>query len=117
MPRAILYERIDRRIESMLEGGLVDEVKNLLEKGFPPNLPVFSAIGYRQIIAYLQGSLSLSEAEQEIKRATRTLVRRQANWFKPDDPGIHWFDLSTTGDGVIVEFIRSRLTLTPAAFI
>ncbi|OGO33943.1 MAG: tRNA (adenosine(37)-N6)-dimethylallyltransferase MiaA [Chloroflexi bacterium RBG_16_54_18] len=117
MPRAVLYERIDRRIESMLESGLVDEVKNLLERGFPPDLPVFSAIGYRQIIAYLQGSLALSEAEMGIKRTTRVLVRRQANWFKADDPGIHWFDLSTTGVDSIVEFIRSWLTLNPTAVI
>ncbi len=117
MPRAVLYERIDRRIESMLESGLVAEVKNLLERGFPPDLPVFSAIGYRQIIAHLQGSLSLTEAVVEIKRATRVLVRRQANWFKVNDPGIHWFDLSTTGDTAIIKFIRSWLGSNPTAVI
>ncbi len=117
MPRAVLFERIDRRIESMLDSGLVAEVKNLLERGFPPDLPVFSAIGYRQIITHLQGSLSLTEAETEIKRATRVLVRRQANWFKVNDPGIHWFDLSTTGDNVILEFIRSWLGSNPTAVI
>jgi len=117
MPRAVLFERIDRRIESMLESGLVAEVKNLLERGFPPDIPVFSAIGYRQIIAHLQGSLSLSEAEMEIKRATRVLVRRQANWFKVNDPGIHWVELSTTGNMAIIEFIRSWLNSNPTAVI
>lgn len=117
MPRSILFERIDRRIESMLESGLVAEVKSLLERGFSPDLTVFSAIGYRQIIAHLQGSLNLSEAEMEIKRATRVLVRRQANWFKVNDPGIHWFDLTTTGDNAIIEFIRSWVDSNPAAVI
>ena len=76
-----------------------------------------SGDGYRQIITHLQGSLSLTEAETEIKRATRVLVRRQANWFKVNDPGIHWFDLSTTGDNVILEFIRSWLGSNPTAVI
>ena len=101
----------------MLKSGLVDEVKNLLERGFPPELPVFSAFGYRQIIAYLQGNLSLSEAESDMKRATRVLVRRQANWFKIDDPAISWFDLSNTGVDTIVNFIRSWLTKNPTAVI
>ena len=75
----------------MLNAGLVEEVRGLLAKGYPPDLPAFSAIGYREIIDYLLGKSSLEEATARIKRQTRIFVRRQANWFKPDDPNIHWF--------------------------
>jgi tRNA dimethylallyltransferase len=94
-PRPELYQRVDARIQMMIEAGLVEEVRALLERGFSPDLPSLSAIGYRQIIAYLQGKISLDEAVQQIQRATRIFVRRQANWFKPDDPDIHWFNAGT----------------------
>ncbi len=90
-PRPELYVRIDTRIEAMIEAGLVEEVRSLLNQGFAPDLPTLSAIGYREIIAYLQGRLTLSEAVTQIKRATRIFVRRQTNWFKTNDPNIHWF--------------------------
>jgi tRNA dimethylallyltransferase len=89
--RPELYARIDARIDAMLAGGLVDEVQGLLRQGYPPTLPNLSAIGYREIIAYLQGKTSLEEAIMLIKRATRVFVRRQANWFKTNDPTIYWF--------------------------
>jgi tRNA dimethylallyltransferase len=90
-PRSDLYEQIDRRVEAMIEAGLVEEVQSLLNKGYPSDLSTLSAIGYRQIIDYLVGKISLDEAIQQIKRSTRILVRRQANWFKDHDPDIHWF--------------------------
>jgi tRNA dimethylallyltransferase len=90
-PRSELYKRIDQRVEAMLEAGLVEEVQSLLNKGYPPDLPTLSAIGYRQIIDYLIEKISLDEAIQQIKRSTRILVRRQANWFKDHDPDIRWF--------------------------
>ena len=82
-PRAELYARIDARIHDMLKAGFVEEVQHLLARGYSPDLPSLSAIGYRQIIDYLQGRLSLEEAISQIKRLTRQFVRRQANWFKP----------------------------------
>jgi tRNA dimethylallyltransferase len=90
-PRPELYTRIDARIEAMLDTGFVDEVRDLLAAGYAPDLPSLSAIGYRQIIAYLQGEIDLEEAVMLMKRFTRRFVRRQANWFKLDDPNIHWF--------------------------
>jgi tRNA dimethylallyltransferase len=89
-PRAELYERIDARIRRMLENGLVGEVQDLLSKGYSADLPPLSAIGYREIMAYIQGKITLEAAEIEMKRATRIYVRRQANWFKANDPDIHW---------------------------
>jgi tRNA dimethylallyltransferase len=92
-PRAILYKRIDARIRTMLEGGLVEEVSGLLNKGYKADLPALSAIGYHEISAYLQGRISLEDAESQMRRNTRILVRRQANWFKTSDPKIHWFNV------------------------
>ncbi len=92
-PRVELYERIDRRIEQMFEDGFIDEVKGLLERGFSPELPSMSAIGYREAAAFLRGEISLEEAVLLIKRYTRNYVRRQANWFKASDPDIHWYNL------------------------
>jgi tRNA dimethylallyltransferase len=92
-PRQELYARIDSRIQSMLEMGLIEEVRGLLSKGYSPQLPTLSAIGYREMIGYIQGKTSLDEAIAQIKRNTRTFVRRQANWFKRDDPDIRWFDV------------------------
>ncbi len=90
-PRPELYARIDARIAAMFRAGLVAEVQGLLDQGYAPGLPALSAIGYREVIAALQGQYSLDEAQRQIERNTRTFVRRQANWFKPDDPLIHWF--------------------------
>ncbi len=91
-PRPELYARIDARIEAMLTAGLVDEVRGLLDAGYSPDLPAFSAIGYRECIAVIQGRIGLEDARILMKRGTRIFVRRQANWFKNDDPGIKWFD-------------------------
>ncbi len=99
-PRSELYERIDARIEAMLQTGFMDEVRDLLEAGYPPDLPAFSAIGYSQMIQVIQQEISLDEAEMLMKRLTRQFVRRQANWFKPDDPDIHWFSVEA---GVVDE--------------
>jgi tRNA dimethylallyltransferase len=93
----------------MLEAGFMDEVRGLLSQGLPSDLPAMSAIGYRQIAAHLRGEIGLEEAVRQIRRATRQFVRRQANWFKKDDPKIHWFEV---GDGVeeeIVGVIRAWL--------
>lgn len=97
--RAELYRRIDRRIDAMIGNGFVDEVRALLARGYDPGLPAMSAIGYPQIAAVIKGTMTLDEAVLSIRKGTRTYVRRQANWFKPDDPAIHWVNLSTeTGD-------------------
>ncbi|MCB2202544.1 tRNA (adenosine(37)-N6)-dimethylallyltransferase MiaA [bacterium] len=90
MDREALYQRVDQRIRLMLDAGLVSEVQGLLEAGFPPEMPTFSAIGYAEIVKYLQGKISIEDAVELIKRNTRIFVRRQANWFKPNDERITW---------------------------
>ncbi len=91
-PRAELYERIDLRIEKMFAKGLLNEVQNLLDAGYSPELPSMSALGYRECVAVLNGEMSQDEAITQMKRITRVFVRRQANWFKDDDAGITWFE-------------------------
>lgn len=93
-PRAELYMRIDERISQMINSGFVEEVQRLLERGYSPDLPTLSAIGYGEIVAYLQGKIDLDEAITIMKRRTRVFVRRQANWFQLSDPLIHWFQAS-----------------------
>lgn len=107
-PRAELYARIDQRVDQMIADGLVQEARRLLEAGYSPNLPALSAIGYREIISYLQGEIDLEEAVRLIKRKTRNFVRRQANWFKPDDPHIHWFTMREETVEEIERLIRSE---------
>ncbi len=92
-PRDQLYQCIDERIDKMISNGFVDEVRSLMDKGFSQDLSALSAIGYRQIHQHLAGEISLDEAIICIRRASRELVRRQANWFKLSDPMIHWYDM------------------------
>jgi len=109
LPRGELYAQIDNRLERMVEQGLVDEVGGLLARGFSPDLPAMSAIGYRQIVAHLQGRMTLDEALAEIRRASRRLVRHQANWFKEDDPENHVFEARPGVEEGIVELIQRWL--------
>jgi tRNA dimethylallyltransferase len=90
-PREELYQRVDERIDLMFANGLVDEVKGLLARGYPPTLPSMSAIGYRECVSVAKGLLTVEQAKVEMRRVTRIFVRRQANWFKESDPNIMWF--------------------------
>jgi tRNA dimethylallyltransferase len=108
-PRPELYERIDQRIDAMLAGGLKEEVQALLAKGYDPALPSMSAIGYREMIAHLRGEISLDETRAQMMHQTRVFVRRQANWFKPGDPDIHWFDAGPQAAAQMERTVRDWL--------
>ncbi len=90
-----LRRRIDERVDAMLAAGWVDEVRGLLASGYGPDLPSMSSLGYREIADHLRGRLSLDEAADAVKRATRRLAKRQRAWFKPSDPRIRWFHAQT----------------------
>lgn len=110
MVRSSLYRRVDERIERMIRTGLIDEVKGILDMNYAPELPALSGIGYRQIIAYLQGRLALEEAVKEMKVATHRLIRQQYNWFRLDDGRIKWFDLEEEEVySKITTFVRESL--------
>jgi tRNA dimethylallyltransferase len=109
LPRPELYARIDARVDTMMAAGLLDEVRRLAAQGYGWDLPAMSGLGYQQIGQHLRGECSLAEAVQNIKRATRVFVRRQANWFKTNDPSICWFDSARTPLGTIEAYVRERL--------
>ena len=82
--RAELYERIDQRVDQMIEAGLVEEVEGLRREGYSAALKPMQSLGYKQINAYLDGGMALEEALGDIKRATRHFARRQLIWFRAD---------------------------------
>ncbi len=91
LSRKTLYQRIERRVDQMMEQGFVQEVQTLLDAGYNPELKPLQSIGYRHIIAYLTGAKSFEEAVREMKRDTRRFAKRQLTWFRAD-PEIRWFN-------------------------
>lgn len=87
--RSALYDRINRRVDAMLAEGLLGEVAGLLEMGFDPGLKPLQSLGYRHMIAHLQGELSMPEAVRTLQRDTRRYAKRQLTWFSAD-PEITW---------------------------
>ena len=92
LDRQTLYRRIDDRIDGMIAGGWSDEVRTLLATGVTVNAPGMSAIGYREMARHVRGEITMDEVRVAVKKATRELVRRQYNWFKPADPRIAWIE-------------------------
>ena len=106
--REELYQRIDQRIARMIDQGLIEEVESLLNRGYSMDLPSMSAIGYREIARYLKKESSLDEAIILMKRNSRRYVRRQANWFKTNDPEIRWFEGNNLNFNLVVEYIEGN---------
>ncbi|MBN9645833.1 tRNA (adenosine(37)-N6)-dimethylallyltransferase MiaA [Terrisporobacter glycolicus] len=90
--REILYNRINKRVDIMMESGLIEEVKKLLSMGYDKNLISMQGIGYKEIIKYLEGEYTLDEAVEIIKRDSRRYAKRQITWFKRYKDS-EWFDL------------------------
>jgi tRNA dimethylallyltransferase len=115
LPRDLLYARVDQRIEAMIGQGLVGEVQQLLDSGFGDTLETMRVIGYNEIMSHLRREITLDEAIALIKRNTRVYVRRQANWFKPSDPNIHWLNAQ---DPELLEkaldLVEDKFGITPA---
>ncbi|SHM75402.1 tRNA dimethylallyltransferase [Caldanaerovirga acetigignens] len=103
-PREELYNRINMRVQKMIENGWVDEVKKLLAMGYTKELNSMQALGYREIIDYLEGRITLHEAIYLISRDTRRYAKRQYTWFRKDK-NIIWFDVSKEGKEKIIENI------------
>ena len=82
LPREVLYERIDQRVEIMLSEGFVDEVRGLLTDGYGAELKSMQSLGYRHMVNYLQGRLDWSEAVRTMKRDHRRYAKRQLTWFE-----------------------------------
>ena len=92
MERTELYRKIDQRVDKMIDKGLIEEVKSLLERGYDISLPSMSGIGYKQIGQFLEGETTLPIAIEKIKYETHRLARHQYAWFRLGDARIHWFN-------------------------
>ena len=103
-----LYMRVDERIMQMIQDGLIEEVRALLRLGYDDDLPALSAIGYKEAIAHIRGEITLEEVVRLMQKRTRSYIRRQANWFKPDDPRIQWFTMQSGIETAIKEYIFSE---------
>lgn len=94
--RAKLYERIDKRVDAMIEAGLVNEVQKLKDMGCSREMVSMQGLGYKEVLAYLDGEYTLEEAVYIIKRETRHFAKRQLTWFKRERDVI-WLDKQTFG--------------------
>jgi len=89
LPRPELYQRIDDRVDAMLTAGLVAEVQGLLQSGVPSDCKPLQAIGYKEVVAHLQGEHDQTEMTRLIKRNTRHFAKRQLTWFRAE-PEMQW---------------------------
>lgn len=96
MDRQKLYERIDMRVDIMMENGLENEVRKLIDMGYSPELVSMQGLGYKEFIPYFNGEISLEKAVDDIKKYTRHFAKRQLTWFRRQTEGI-WIDM-TDGD-------------------
>ena len=92
LDRQKLYERIDRRVEKMINEGFLDEVKGLKEKGYSSELKAFNSVGYKELFSYLGGKTDFQTAVERIKLNTRRYAKRQLTWFRKEKD-IKWFDV------------------------
>ena len=95
--RAELYRRIDLRVDIMLEQGLVEELRTLLDSGVPDKCTAMQAIGYKEFVAALEGRGTTQDAAEEVKKSSRHYAKRQLTWFRRN-PKMHWLTRQT-GEG------------------
>ena len=87
--RGELYRRIDRRVDIMLEVGLMEEIRSLLDSGIPEKCTAMQAIGYKEFVNALEGKETVQQAAEEVKKASRHYAKRQLTWFRRN-PAVHW---------------------------
>lgn len=105
-PRETLYDRINRRVDQMMKDGLVDEVRSLMASGLQTGGTAMQALGYKEIVSALNGSISMEEAVEDIKRGSRNYAKRQMTWFRHDDR-VHWIEApGKTIEQIVEEMIK-----------
>ncbi len=107
LDRQSLYNKINLRVDKMIEDGLVDEVKWLLHKGYNENLVSMQGLGYKELIPFIRGEISIEEATEEIKKRTRHFAKRQFTWFKHQCDG-QWYDVSNLNINKVLESIKDN---------
>ncbi len=109
LPRGDLHQRIDQRVDEMVQAGWIDEVEGLISRGITPDHSSMGSVGYREIAAFLAGDLALEEAIRNIKTSTHRFARHQYAWFRISDPRITWLDsvsgVDTQACAIIKEFL------------
>ena len=108
MDRERLYKRIDARVDAMVEAGLVDEVRALAEGGLAETLTAMQAIGYKEVVAYLDGALTLDEAIDEVKRRSRRYAKRQLSWLRRDGR-VRWLDYDRLDEDEAARIVLAAL--------
>lgn len=107
--RGLLYNRIDKRVDIMMKAGLLDEVKMLLTMGCKPGMTSMDGIGYKEIISYLDGNISLEDAIELIKKNSRNYAKRQLTWFRREKE-VTWLDKTVLKDDrQLLDYILSQL--------
>jgi tRNA dimethylallyltransferase len=106
-PRETLYAKVDARVEQMIKDGLVEEVRTLIKK-YPTDLPSLNTIGYKEIIEYLQGQVTLPEAKEKIKFNTHAYIRKQDTWFKRNK-NIKWTKTLDEAEKRIRRFLKKQI--------
>lgn len=101
MDRQVLYERINKRVDIMIQNGLVDEVKGLVDQGYADSIISMQGIGYKEILEFLRNNITLEQAIDNIKQGTRRYAKRQITWFKRIH-GINWFNVNNCGNNINV---------------
>lgn len=108
--RSRLYERIDDRVDEMMADGLLQEVEALKKRGYTRDLVSMQGLGYKELLAYLEGEITLEEAVYQIKRNTRHFAKRQLTWFKREKDVI-WIDKSTYGydEAAVLDAMKAQI--------
>jgi tRNA dimethylallyltransferase len=109
MDRAILYDRVNERVDEMIEMGLVEEVTSLIDQGFKKELQSMQGIGYKEITSFLDGEIPLEESVRLIKRNSRRLAKRQFTWFRPDNR-IKWINVNPKNKNKLIDDIKIYLS-------
>lgn len=109
-PRDVLYANIDRRVDLMIESGLVAEMENLEEKYLNPKLQSMQAIGYKELFAYFANEMSLEEAGELIKKHSRNYAKRQYTWFN-NQLSVNWFDVNFGDFNITVAKVAKEVEL------
>jgi len=107
--REILYERIDKRVDIMVENGLFDEVKRLMDMGYTRDTTAMQGIGYKEIMDYFDGVYTKEEAIELVKRNSRRYAKRQLTWFRRDK-NIHWLEYGEDLADRAMDIIQRELT-------
>ena len=107
----ILRQRIDRRVDAMFDSGFIDEVRALLDKGFRDGITAPQAIGYKEVVAALDGQISMDEAREKMKVATHRYAKRQRTWFRKDKR-IMWLDADSGNTDALAQQALAWLATT-----